>query len=211
MFHVLRTYLEERATVTEDELTLIEKAMRPAALASGEFLQRSGDVTQCAAFVTKGCLRKCLIEPNGKEHVTEFAPETWWVTDAHSAGSQTPSRYFIQAIEDSELLLIDMPSHDELVARVPGWAAAYRKGLQKRSIASEQRIALSLSQSAQDRYLAFVEKYPSIVTRVPQWMVASYLGVSPETVSRIRRRLAKKDVTAADPPQAPRAMRKKAP
>jgi hypothetical protein len=87
--------------------------------------------------------------------------------------------YFIDAIEDSDILLIDPPSHEQLVGRVPGYAAAFRMGLQRRAAAREERIVNTLSKSAEERYLDFLETYPSIVTRVPQWMLASYLGVSP--------------------------------
>jgi CRP-like cAMP-binding protein len=93
---------------------------------------------------------------------------------------------------DSDVLLIDPPSHEELVERVPGYAAAFRKGLQRRAAAREERIVNALSKSAEERYLDFLDTYPSIVTRVPQWMLASYLGVSPETISRIRKKFSRK-------------------
>jgi len=106
----------------------------------------------------------------------------------------TPSQYFIDAIEDSDVLLIDPPSHEKLVERIPGYAAAFRKGLQRRAAAREERIANTMSKSAEERYLDFLATYPSIVMRVPQWMLASYLGVSPETVSRIRKKLSRKSL-----------------
>lgn len=121
-----------------------------------------------------------------------FAPETWWLADNVSLATKTPSSYFVDAIEDSEVLLIDPASHEELIEKVPGYAAAFRKGLQKHAASKDQRIVKSLSSSAEERYLDFMATYPSIATRVPQWMVASYLGVSPETISRIRKKLSQK-------------------
>jgi CRP-like cAMP-binding protein len=95
-------------------------------------------------------------------------------------------------VEDSELLLLDPASHETLIEKVPGYADAFRRGLQKHAAARDERIVSSLSATAQERYMAFLETYPSIATRVPQRMLASYLGVSPETISRIRRKLASK-------------------
>jgi len=164
----------------------------PATLPAGEFLQRAGEVARHAAFVAAGCLRSYVIDPNGKEHVVQFAPETWWLADAPSLMTGTPSQYFVDAVEDSELLLIDPPSQEQLVDQVPGYAAALRTGLQRHSAAKDQRIVTSLTMTAEERYLEFIGRYPSLTQRVPQWMVASYLGVSPETISRIRKNLSRK-------------------
>ena len=133
-----------------------------------------------------------MIDSKGKEHVVQFAPENWWLADNNSLSSQTPSQYFIDAIEDSDLLLIDPPSHETLVQKIPGYAAAFRKGLQKHAGAKDQRIVNSLSTTAEERYEDFLTTYPSIATRVPQWMLASYLGLSPETISRIRKKRSRK-------------------
>ena len=191
-FGVLRAYLEERASFTDAELQLISTKFVPTRLRAREFLQRAGAVAQHAAFVARGCLRSYTIDSRGREHIVKFAPETWWVADNTSLASGTPSDYFIDALEDSDLLLIDPRSHETLAENVPGYAAAHRQGLQRHAAAKDKRIISSLSASAQDRYLQFLDTYPSLVTRVPQWMVASYLGVSPETVSRIRRKLSRK-------------------
>ena len=98
----------------------------------------------------------------------------------------------MDAIEESDVLLIDPSSHERLIENISGYAAAFRKGLQKHAAAKDQRIVNSLSNSAEERYLDFLATYPTIVSRVPQWMLASYLGVSPETISRIRKKLAQK-------------------
>lgn len=191
-FDVLRAYLEARASFSEDDMAIVRDHFVPATLPAGEFLQRAGEVARHAAFVATGCLRSYVIDPNGKEHVVQFAPETWWLADAPSLMTGTPSQYFIDAVEDSELLLIDPPSQQQLVDRVPGYAASLRTGLQRHSAAKDQRIVTSLTMTAEERYLEFIGRYPSLTQRVPQWMVASYLGVSPETISRIRKNLSRK-------------------
>jgi CRP-like cAMP-binding protein len=191
-FGVLRQYLEARAAFTEDDAATVRRAFLWRRLREGAFLQRAGDVTRYAAFVARGCLRNYVVDAKGKEHIVQFAPETWWLADGTSLSARTPSQYFIDAIEDSEVLLIDGPSHQRLVDQVAPYAVAFRTGLQKHNAAKDQRIVSSLSASAEERYLEFLRVYPSIAQRVPQAMLASYLGMTPETVSRIRRNLARR-------------------
>jgi CRP-like cAMP-binding protein len=191
-FDVLRGYLEARAAFTDAEFAFVRERFIPTTLPAGEFLQRAGDVPRHGAFVATGCLRSYVIDANGKEHIIQFAPETWWLADAASLMTGAPSQYFFDAVEDSELLLIDPPSQQVLLDQVPSYAAAFRTGLQKHNAAKDQRIVTTLTTTAEERYLEFIDRYPSLAQRVPQWMMASYLGVSPETVSRIRKNLSRK-------------------
>ena len=139
------------------------------------------------AFVASGCLRKHVIDVRGKEHIVQFAPENWWIGEGPGVAPGTPAKYFIDAFEDSDLLLFDVLSHQRAIERIPAYAAGFRDGLQRLAAANDQRIVKALSESAEDRYEEFLKKYPSIASRVPQFMLASYLGVSPETLSRIRK------------------------
>ena len=189
-FAVLRGYLGARAVFTEDDIRTIRETFVPRRLAAGEFLQRAGEVSRCAAFIAIGCLRNFVIDAKGKEHIVQFAPETWWLADSISLSQGTPTTYFFEAIEDSELLLIDPAGQQRLIDNVPPYATALRIGLQRHAAAKDQRIVSSLSATAEERYLEFLQTYPSIVTRVPQTMLASYLGMTPETLSRIRKHLA---------------------
>ena len=191
-FDVLRAYLEARASFTDEEFAFVRERFIPTTLPAGEFLQRAGDVPRHGAFVATGCLRSYVIDANGKEHIIQFAPETWWLADATSLMTGTPSQYFFDAVEDSELLLIDPPAQQLLVDQVPGYAAALRTGLQRHNAAKDQRIVTTLTTTAEERYLEFIARYPSLAQRVPQWMMASYLGVSPETISRVRKNLSRK-------------------
>jgi len=191
-FDVLRAYLAARAAFSDRDVEQVRSAFLFRRLPAGEFLQRAGDITRYAAFVASGCLRNYVIDSKGKEHIVQFAPETWWLADATSLSARTPSLYFIDAIEDSEVLLIDGPSHQKLVDDVSGYAAAFRTGLQRHAAAKDQRIVSSLSAPAEERYLEFLRVYPSIALRVPQSMLASYLGMTPETVSRIRKNLSRR-------------------
>jgi CRP-like cAMP-binding protein len=191
-FHRLRTYLERRAAFTEEDFAFLESLFLPRAFRAGEFFQRAGDAVTHGAFVATGCLRKYIIDAKGKEHIVQFAPENWWLADAASLMTGTPSQYFIDAVEDSSLLLIDPPSHLRIVEQIPGYATAFQTGLQKHAAAKDLRIVSALATSAEERYQEFMRTYPSIALRVPQWMLASYLGVSPETLSRVRKGLSRK-------------------
>ena len=188
-FAVLKEYLAARGSISDTEFALIDSLFVPAQLRAREFAQRAGNVATHAIFVAKGCLRSYAIDAHGREHIIQFAPETWWLADAASLATGSPSSFYIDAIEDSELLLVDPAAHERIVESVPGYAAAFRRGLQRHAAAKDERIVRTLAASAEERYLEFLKTYPSIATRVPQRMLASYLGVSPETVSRIRRKL----------------------
>ncbi len=190
-FDVLRRYLEARASFTEAQFAFLEPHFLVRTLAPGDFLQRAGEVATHAAFITGGCLRSYVIDARGKEHIVQFAPETWWLADNRSLASGTPSQYFYEAIEPSELLLCTPASHVAIITNCPPYASAFQTGLQKHAAAKDQRIVSALSTSAEERYLEFVETYPSLVQRVPQFMLASYLGISPETLSRIRKNLSR--------------------
>jgi CRP-like cAMP-binding protein len=191
-FDILCAYFQERATFSEADLALARTLCVDLTLAAGEFLQRAGEPAKWASFVAKGCLRSYVIDAKGKEHIVQFAPETWWLADSISLMSGAPSQYFIDAIEPTDLIVLDVPSHQRLIEQVPGYATAFRTGLQKHAAAKDQRIVKTLSATAEERYTEFVEMYPSIALRVPQWMLASYLGVTPETVSRIRKNRSRK-------------------
>ena len=191
-FYKLRTYLERRATFTEEEFAFLEPLFLPRALRAGEFFQHAGDAVTHGAFVATGCLRKYIIDAKGKEHIVQFAPENWWVGEGPGVAPGTLAQYSIDAVEDSNLLIFDAVSHQRAIQHLPAYAAGFRVGLQRDAVAKEQRIANTLSASAEDRYEEFLKQYPSIALRVPQFMLASYLGVSPETLSRIRKNRSRK-------------------
>jgi CRP-like cAMP-binding protein len=192
MFEPIRAYLERNFTVTEDDLLVIRSVFVAKTLRKGDFLQREGEMSRYGAFVCKGFLRSYVIDDKGKEHIMQFAPENWWISDKSGLSGSAPSSFFIDAIEDSELLLVDAPGHLTLLEKVPAYAASFQAGIQKRAVAKDNRIVASLTATAAERYNEFLASYPTIAQQVPLHMLASYLGIAPETLSRIRKQASRK-------------------
>jgi CRP-like cAMP-binding protein len=188
MFDVLQAYFERNGTLTNEEISFMRSVFLPKQLKKGEFLIREGEISRHGAFVCKGFLRSYFVDNKGKEHIVQFAPENWWISPKPGATEDSHSSVFIDAIEDSDIFLIDREGHIAMMQRVPLYASSFLAGLQKRGVAKEQRIVHSLAATAEERYNDFMKTYPSIAQRVPQHMLASYLGITPETVSRIRRK-----------------------
>lgn len=157
-------------------------------LRKGEFYQRAGEVTTHGGFVVHGCLRTYSLDSDGVESIVSFSPERSWVGDIRSARALRPTIFHVDAIEPAELLMITLSGFDRMLARFPDIARGYQLGLERGAAARERRIALSLNSTAEERYADFIERHPSIASRIPQRMLASYLGIAPETLSRVRRK-----------------------
>ncbi len=192
VFDPLRAYLLSKAPFTAKELDFLEGLFVPSSLHSGEFLQRAGEPVRHAAFVASGCLRSYVVDANGEEVILEFAPENWWIGDRTFLTGGTTCECFIDSIGHSDVLLFHQGSHQKMVESVPTFAAMFRVAFQKYAAAKDRRIINALSMSVEERYMDFMKTYPAIALRVPQRMLASYLGVSPETLSRVRKNLSHK-------------------
>jgi len=187
MFEKLRAFFERSVPITDEQFEFIKTLFIPKKVKKHEFLVREGEIAKYGMFIASGCLRTYSIDNKGKEHILQFSVENWWTGDRNSFMTGTPTTYFIDAIEDSEVLLFDDKAIQKVIAYVPGMAAQYQEALQKHAAVKDKRIVSSLSETAEERYDDFLKTYPTVAQRVPQHMIASYLGISPETLSRIRK------------------------
>ena len=160
----------------------------------GELLLSAGEVCKSTYFVEEGLLRMFSTDQNGKEHIIQFAPEKWLMSDRSSLYFNEKSNYYIEAVENSKVLLLTPDFFRNLNVQFPGTIANNDLLLQKHIRNLQNRVNSLLSDTAQERYLDFIKMYPDLMQRVPQWMVASYLGITPESLSRVRKDLVKKNV-----------------
>ncbi len=151
-----------------------------------EFLLQSGEVCTHSAFVTSGCLRGYTIDENGFEHILQFAPPDWWIADMYSLISQKPGNLFIEAMEESEVLLLSKEDQEKLYSDIPKFERFFRIITENSLVASRQRVIDSLSLSAKQRYEKFCSIYPTVFNTIPQKHIASYIGVTPEFLSKLK-------------------------
>lgn len=186
MFSVFEKYLRDKIILTENDIramraTAIEKKIR-----KHQFLLQEGDVSRYKSFVTKGLLKSYRVSNTGEEHILLFAPEHWWIGDMESYNTGQPSLLNIDAIEDSEVIMWTKENFEELLHTIPSWNALREKLVMRSFDASQNRIYSNISRTAEEKYNIFLETYPHIASRVPLHMIASYLGVARETLTRIR-------------------------
>ena len=179
-------------TLTEEEKIYFISLLQVKKLRKRQYLLQEGDVSRNEYFVTKGCLRTYYIDDRGIEHVVQFAIEDWWINDMYSFLTQKPARYTIDALEDSEVVYFDKSVQETLFAKVPKFERFFRLLLQNAFISLQERILSGMSQTAEERYIDFINKYPRFEQRLPQHQVASYLGITPESLSRIRKKRSEK-------------------
>lgn len=192
MYEIFQKYLEEKTELTPTESERIQSFAIIKKLRKRQYLLQEGDVWKYDAFITKGCVRTYTVDERGSEHVNSFSIENWWTGDRESLMMQQPSRFNIDAIEDTELVLFTHENFELLCREIPAFNNMVNAILQRSFIAAQNRIQASLTLTAEEKYLNFISKYPGFASRIPQTMIASYLGMTPETLSRIRKQTAKK-------------------
>ena len=182
-------HFSEKMPLTDEERALIQRFLSVKKIRKKQYLLQEGDVCKVIAFVEKGTLRSYTVDGEGKEHILQFALEGWFISDLYSFLTGEVSVYNIEAIDDSELVLINQSAYEELLTLSPSYQAYMLQLITGAYIALQKRLNATVSLSPEDRYQSLIALYPDIVQRVPQHMIASYMGMTPETLSRIRRRL----------------------
>ena len=183
-------YIESKSSLKLSDLERdhIQKAFKARHLRKRQYILQEGDVCKHMAFIAKGAGRMYAINENSQEKIIRLAIEWWWLGDYESYTLQTPSLYYIEMTEDSDVLLITRESMQDLIRSVPAFDLMVREIDRKGTIAAQKRIHSSISLDAEERYVQIAKTYPDFIRRFPQSMIASYLGISAETLSRIRKK-----------------------
>ena len=192
MYQLFFQTLANKASFNEEELAVIRTYLKPKKLRKKQYLLQEGDVCKFIAFVEKGSLRSYSIDEKGVERIIQFALEGWTISDLYSFLTSEPATYNIDALEDAELILISKTAHEELLQILPKYETWIRIQVTGAYIAMQRRLTSIISLSLEERYASFTSIYPEIVQRVPQHMIASYMGLTPETLSRVRKKMVRK-------------------
>jgi CRP-like cAMP-binding protein len=192
MFDVIIGKLREHITLSDDETKLFSSYIEVRKLRKNQLLVEPPYPATAEHFITRGCLRSYFLDANGTEYTLGFATEGWWMTDLQSFFTGAPSTYHVEALEEGEVLSIKKQDQEELFKKIPALNIYFRILYQNAIISQGERILNSLSTTADERYLRFVKKYPTIENRVPQYLIASYLGITPEFLSKVKTRIAAK-------------------
>ncbi|WBV57827.1 Crp/Fnr family transcriptional regulator [Chryseobacterium daecheongense] len=192
MFNIFSTYLQNKISLSQDELKFIESLSIIKKLKKHQFLLSEGDICTFNSFVCSGFLRKYSMDEKGIEHTVYFATENWWISDMQSLMDGTPSKYYISAVEDSVVLLISNSNFEKICTEIPLFKDMANMLLQRSLNASQERINSTLSATAEQKYIQFLKTFPKVANRVPRYMLASYLGITAETLSRIRKTVSTK-------------------
>jgi CRP-like cAMP-binding protein len=190
MFELLHQKIASIIAIKDEEFDYLKSLFIPKKLRKRQYFLQEDEVCKYQAFVEKGILRSYTVDEKGSEHILQFASEGWWMADLSSYLTNEPSFLNVDAIEESELLLITKPSWEEAMKKIPALEHYFRIILQNHLIATQKRLLQSLSETAEEKYIRFMNTYRECLTRVPQHMIASYLGIKRETLSRVRKQMA---------------------
>jgi CRP-like cAMP-binding protein len=194
MYEALIKYFNSYTTspLSENEVESIESVFQPKKFRKRQYFLQEGEVCKHTAFIIKGAMRQYTVDDKGEEHIARLAIENWWASDRESLMKQIPSIYFIDAWEDTEALLVTKAAFLDLIDHIPSLAEWMRNIDVNFAIASQRRLNAAISLSAEERYHDLEKNYPEFLQRFPQHIIASYLGINRETLSRIRSRGVKK-------------------
>ncbi|WP_422857746.1 Crp/Fnr family transcriptional regulator [Flagellimonas sp. S174] len=185
MKHPLRSHIEEIISLTDEEFEFVLEHFEQVTRRKHQFLVQEGEYVNKEYWIIKGCTKSYFLDDNGKEHILRFAMENYWITDYESFVKQVPSKIYIDCLEDCELLYISFENRDKLTAQMHKMERFWAKKSKLGRIALQSRILSLLKNSAKERYDLLLEQYPKLFQRVPKKLIASYLGVSRETLSRL--------------------------
>lgn len=181
-------HIKKYIDLTEADIQNLSSSVAVHQVAKKELLLEEGQIDRNLFFVEKGCLRLYFVNDKGTEQITQFAIEGWWLADFMSFDRQIPSSFYIQAIEKSEIISIDYQEQDKLVRKIPLMDRYFRLVMQRAYAAHQTRLKFIYDLSKEESYQHFMNAFPGFAQRIPQYMLASYLGFTPEYLSEIRKK-----------------------
>ena len=190
-FKPLIEYFSSYIPLSEQEITGVESAFVERKIKRRQFILQEGDVCKLNTFVVEGCFRMYLVDDNAKEHNLQFAVENWWIGDIGSFHSGEPSRLYIEALENSTILQIKKDDQLKLFIEHPKFNRIFRVFTENALVSCQKRILQNISSITEERYLDFVNQYPFFFNRISNVQIASFLGVTPEFLSTIRKKISK--------------------
>jgi CRP-like cAMP-binding protein len=189
MFELYFKSFNEKVSLTGADEAVLRPFLTAKKIRKKQYLLQEGDVCRSIAFVEKGALRAYSVDSAGNEQIIQFAIDGWTISDLYSFLTGEEATYAIDAVEDSELVLISKPSYDELLRILPKFETYMRLQITGAYLAMQRRITSILSLTPETRYANLVQQYPEFIQRFPQHMIAAHMGLTPETLSRVRGRL----------------------
>ena len=182
-------HIRKQITLTDEEAGMVHSCLESATFRKRDILAQEGKVCKRLYFVEKGCLRMYFLNKKGMEQITQFALEGWWLSDYQSFMNDTPSEYTIQAVEASKIVSIDHQNLESLLLTLPKLERYFRLMMQKAVAGAQTRSKLMYDMTKEEFYHHFSNSFPEFMLRVPQYMIASYLGLTPEYLSELRKKL----------------------
>jgi CRP-like cAMP-binding protein len=186
MYDILYKHFNTYITLSEDEFELCKPLFKYKKFRKHQYILQNGEVSRHETFILSGCTRTYEVDDQGQEHVVQFGMDTWWIGDLHSFLTNSPSRYNIDCLQDTEVLQVPRLEMEKMYDKVPKLERFFRILIQKAYVASVERIYSNLSKPAPQRYQEFIDKYPEFEQRIPNHQIASFLGITPQSLSRIR-------------------------
>ncbi|MDT3404678.1 Crp/Fnr family transcriptional regulator [Mucilaginibacter terrae] len=186
MFEPLLNHIQKFVPLTADEQELVVSYLKYEELGKKQFMFSEGDTCNAQYFVMEGCVRMYFIKDNGVEQIVQFGIDNWWIADYMSFTMHTPSKFFLQTVQRSKMVVLKQDKQEELLDRLPKLERYFRRVYQKAYAAAQTRVLFHADLSGEEKYHHFASRFPDFVQRIPQYMLASYLGFSPEFLSRVR-------------------------
>ena len=182
-------YINKIVVLTKEEEDILISKIIYRKYLKGQYIIQQGDVCKHSSFIISGCTKTFFMDDKGQEHIIMFSVEDWWTSDIGSFITQSPADYNVQCIEHTEVIQFPYHNQEEMFEEIPKLERLFRKMLERAFVSSQKRIVRGFSLTAKEQYLYFKQLYPSIEQRVPQYMIASYLGITKEFLSKIKSEL----------------------